>query len=56
MFEKIIEIYPDLTSADFAPDFGNIYLQDDGDGIIYIAKWQYSQPIPKGMKIGKEAE
>jgi hypothetical protein len=28
-------------------------LQDDGDGIAYIAKWEYTKPLPNGMKVGK---
>jgi hypothetical protein len=28
-------------------------LKDDGDGIQYIAKWEYSKPIPDGLKLGK---
>jgi hypothetical protein len=53
MFNKIIETYPELTGNDFAPDFGSILLKDDGDGIVYIAKWEYTKPIPDGMKLGK---
>lgn len=31
-----------------------IYLVDDSDGLgSYIAKWEYSQPIPAGLKLGK---
>jgi hypothetical protein len=37
--EKIISLYPSLTSADFGP-FGTILLQNDGDG-DYIAKWEH---------------
>jgi hypothetical protein len=53
MFDSIIAIYPELTNADFAPETGCISLWDDGDGIVYIAKWNYSKPIPEGMKLGK---
>ena len=52
LFTQIIEVYPELTDADFASR-GSIRLQDDGDGIQYIAKWEYSKPVPSGMKIGK---
>lgn len=51
LFEIITEHYPELTSADFAR--GAIELKDDGDGISYIAKWEYSKPIPAGLKLGK---
>jgi hypothetical protein len=55
LYSKIIEIYPELTiTATFDPFFdGTIQLRDDGDGIQYIAKWDYSKPIPDGLKLGK---
>jgi hypothetical protein len=40
MFEKIIQIYPTLTSEDFHPNRGTILLQDDGKG-VYIADWNH---------------
>lgn len=52
MFEKIINSYPELTSEDFAP-YGCIELRDDGDGIVYLHRWEYDKPIPKGIKLGK---
>jgi hypothetical protein len=51
-FSQITNAYPELTSLDFS-DQGSIRLQDDGDGIQYIAKWEYEQPIPDGLKLGK---
>jgi len=31
-----------------------IVLRDDSDGEgIYIEKWEYSKPIPDGLKLGK---
>jgi hypothetical protein len=53
LFNEIILIYPELTSDDFDRIQGQIKLQDDGDGIQYIAKWEYSKPIPDGLKLGK---
>jgi hypothetical protein len=53
MYDLIIEEYPELTDEDFKPFSGSILLKDDGDGIVYIAEWQYSKPIPKGLKLGK---
>lgn len=53
MYNKIIESYPELTDADFALATGSILLKDDGDGIVYIAKWEYTKPIPSGLKLGK---
>jgi hypothetical protein len=52
-YSQIISKYPELKSEDFDRDFGLIMLKDDGDGIQYIAKWEYSKPIPDGIKLGK---
>jgi hypothetical protein len=53
MWEQIIAIYPELTDADFG-QYGCISLRDDSDGVgAYIAKWDYSKPIPDGLKLGK---
>jgi hypothetical protein len=53
LWEKIIAAYPELTDRDFL-DFGVISLQDDSDGAgAFISKWEYSKPIPKGLKLGK---
>ena len=53
LFTQITTVYPELTDADFDAKGGSILLQDDGDGIQYIAKWEYSKPIPAGLKLGK---
>ena len=53
LWEKIIEAYPEINPDDHFRSLG-IYLQDDSDGLgAYIAKWEYSKPIPKGLKLGK---
>jgi hypothetical protein len=53
LWEKIIEAYPEINATDNFIDLG-IYLRDDSDGVgAYIAKWEYSEPIPKGLKLGK---
>jgi len=53
--QKIMQVYPEVTDKDF--DYlagGTILLRDDGDGLgAYIAQWDYSKPIPEGMKVGK---
>ena len=42
LYEKIIQIYPELTSDDFMPNNGTIMLQNDSDGRgDYIAKWEH---------------
>jgi hypothetical protein len=53
LWEKIIAAYPELGKA---PQFNRlgIYLRDDSDGVgAYIEKWEYSQPIPDGLTLGK---
>lgn len=52
LFSKIIETYPELEANDFGLN-GAVHLRDDGDGIPYISKWDYSKPIPAGLKVGK---
>lgn len=40
LYEKIIQLYPELEGYDFA--FGSITLQNDSDGRgDYIAKWEH---------------
>jgi hypothetical protein len=52
IYETIVEAYPELSDADLF-DLG-IVLQDDSDGLgAFIAKWDYSKPIPDGLKLGK---
>ena len=53
IYETIIETYPEITNADFVPHSGSIMLADDGDGVVYLSKWEYAKPIPDGLKIGK---
>lgn len=54
LFEQIVAVYPELTGDDFHPWSGCILLNDDSDGLgAYIAKWDYSKPIPDGLKLGK---
>ena len=52
MYEEIITAYPQLTIEQFID--GTIVLKDDSDGLgSYIAEWNYSEPIPEGLKLGK---
>lgn len=53
LFFEITSVYPELNDSYFEPSRGSILLCDDGDGIQYVAKWDYSKPIPKGIKLGK---
>lgn len=53
LWETIVSVYPELTDSDFGK-FGTISLADDSDGKgPYIEKWDYSKPIPEGLKLGK---
>ena len=53
LWEKIIAAYPEINPTDDFRKLG-IYLQDDSDGVgAYIAKWEYNQPIPEGLTLGK---
>jgi hypothetical protein len=51
LYTKIMEVYPEIDDKEFW--YGSIELKDDGDGIVYIRKWEYSKPLPKGLKLGK---
>jgi hypothetical protein len=47
LYDKIINIYPQLTSNDFAPNTGTIVLQNDSDGRgDYIKEWNNPLPCP----------
>jgi hypothetical protein len=51
LWQIITEAYPELTVDNFIKD---IVLRDDSDGLgAYIAAWNYSKPIPDGLKLGK---
>ena len=42
LYEKIKQIHPSLTDADFAPINGTIVLQNDSDGNgDYIKEWNH---------------
>lgn len=53
LWKQIIAAYPEIQPTDDFVQLG-IVLQDDADGEgAYIAKWDYSKPIPEGLKLGK---
>lgn len=53
LWQKIIEAYPEIKPTDDFELLG-IFLRDDSDGQgAYISKWEYSKPIPEGLKLGK---
>ena len=53
LYNDLIAALPELEGSD-AFIRGTIILQNDADEAgDYIAKWEYSQPLPEGMKVGK---
>jgi hypothetical protein len=52
MLELIYEAYPELEGADLRAL--GIMLQDDTDGQgVWLVSWDYSEPIPEGVTVGK---
>jgi hypothetical protein len=52
IIDTILETYPEINHQLFID--GIISLRNDSDGIgDYIEKWEYSQPIPEGLTLGK---
>ena len=50
LFELIIEAFPELADSKEI-GFGSIELRNDSDGTgDYIAKWEYSKPLPQSLK------
>ena len=53
IYETIVAAYLELEGSTAFVD-GIITLIDDADGKgVFIAKWEYSKPIPDGLKLGK---
>jgi hypothetical protein len=53
LYDTIIAAYPELEGTKSFLD-GTIAMQNDGDDAgDYIAAWNYSKPIPAGLKLGK---
>ena len=53
LYDQIIEALPELKELFLSKD-ETIILQNDSDDLgDYIAKWEYSKPIPSGLKLGK---
>jgi len=52
LYNKIKQLYPELTDKDFYP-IGTILLQNDSDGKgDYIAKWEHTLPRPTDEQLG----
>lgn len=53
LYDDLVAVLPELEGSDAFAD-GTIILQNDADEAgDYIAKWDYSTPLPKGFKVGK---
>ena len=53
LYNNLIAALPELEGSDAFAD-GTILLRNDSDEAgDYIAKWDYSKPLPKGFKVGK---
>lgn len=53
LYEQIIDVYSELIDKDL--NRMGIVLRNDSDGLgDYIEKWDYEQPIPDGLKLGKQ--
>lgn len=51
LYDQIKTVYPNI---DTLLESRIIVLQNDSDGLgDYIAIWDYAQPIPDGLKLGK---
>jgi hypothetical protein len=50
LWQKIVEAYPELADNQYTAFNNEIILQDNSDGSgAYIAKWEYSQPLPESL-------
>ena len=49
LYELILEAFPELEGKIIFRE--GIWLQNDSDGTgDYIAKWEYSKPLPKSLE------
>jgi len=54
LYEIVTETYPELLDDKDLFINGTITLRDDSDGFgAFIENWNYSKPIPEGLKLGK---
>jgi len=52
LYEKIMQIYPQLKNEDFVPNFGTIALQNDSDEKgDYIKEWTNKLPQPTNEQL-----
>lgn len=54
LYHKIIAIYPELENTNAFTYDETIILRNDSDGFgEYVQTWNYSKPVPNGIKLGK---
>ena len=54
IYNQIVAYYPELLQDNDVFINGTIILRNDSDGVgDYIYKWDYTQPIPDGLTLGK---
>jgi hypothetical protein len=53
LYNDLIAALPELEGSEAFAD-GTIILQNDSDDAgDYIAKWDYTKPLPEGFTVGK---
>lgn len=54
LYDDLIAALPELENSEAFAN-GTIILQNDADAAgDYIAKWNYTKPLPNGFKLGKQ--
>ena len=53
LWEKIIEAYPEIKATDNFIKLGIVLEINSNENEAFIAEWNYSKPIPEGLKLGK---
>jgi hypothetical protein len=54
LYDSIVAALPELENSEEFNRGGSISLRDDSDEMgEYIARWEYSKPIPDGLTLGK---
>ena len=54
LYDDIKKVYPDISDAEFAPNGSIVLMNNSDDKGDYIAKWEYSKPVPNGLSVGQQ--
>ena len=50
LYDSIVAALPELSNSEEFARGGSISLRDDSDGTgDYIARWEYSKPVPSAL-------